>query len=53
VRMIAADHLADLGWPSEVGGLVAEHLDDGVAGSRRHGRVVVQLIGDVLAKIFG
>jgi hypothetical protein len=45
--------LAHLGWPGEVGGCEAEHPDDGVAGSQRHERVVVQLIGDVLAEIFG
>jgi len=53
VRVIAADQLADLGWPDDVGGLVAEHLDDGVAGGWRHRGVFVQLAGDVLTEVPG
>ena len=52
--MIAADQLADLGWLGDVGGCEAEHLDDGVAGGRRHGvGVFAQAVGNVLAEIFG
>jgi hypothetical protein len=52
--MIAAYQLADFGWLSDVGGCEAEHLDDGVAGSRRQGGgVFAQAVGDVLAEIFG
>jgi hypothetical protein len=40
-RVIAADQLADLGRPGDVGGLVAEHLDHGVAGGRCYRRVFV------------
>ncbi len=53
VRTIVAEHPADVLRPGDVGGLEAEHLHDGVAGGRRHGRVLFQPGGDVLAEIFG
>ena len=53
VRVIVADQPADLLWPGDVGGLEAEHPDNGVAGGRRHRRVFVQLAGDVLAEVVG
>jgi hypothetical protein len=51
--VIAADQLADLGWPGDVGGCEAEHLDDGVASGRCHWGVFVQRGGDVLAEVAG
>ena len=53
VRMIVADHAADVLWAGDVAGLEAEHVDDGVTGRGRHGRVLLQLAGDVLAEVVG
>ena len=53
VRMVVADHAADVLGLGDVGGLEAEHAHDAVAGGRRHGRMLLQLAGDVLAELVG
>ena len=51
--MVVADHAADVLRLGDVGGLKAEHAHDAVACGRRHGRMLLQLAGDVLAEVVG
>ena len=51
VWMVVADQAADVLRPGDVGGLEAEHAHHAVACGRRHGRMLLQLAGDVLAEV--
>ena len=53
VRMIRADHAADVLRLGHVGGLEAQRAHDAVARGRRYGGMLLQLAGDVLAEVVG